>query len=99
MAQAGEILIRAKELALQQAGDIGTSEITRRTVSEEISQVYRQLTKIANTKYAGRYIFSGFKTDTSPFNHEGEYFGDDGEIDIEVANEARFQGWRFLCLF
>jgi flagellar hook-associated protein 3 FlgL len=76
--------MRAKELAIQQAGDVGVSEITRKTVAEEIGQLYKQFLKIANTQVAGRHIFAGFKTDTPPFDFSGQYMGDNGEIDVEM---------------
>jgi len=44
-----------------------------------VEQLKNQLIKIANSTYAGRYIFSGFKTNT-------RLMDDDGYFTMDVAN-------------
>lgn len=58
----GEVLQRARELAVQGANGALSSEDTS-AISTEIEQLKQQLVQLSNTTYAGRYIFSGFKTD------------------------------------
>lgn len=86
--QATEVLMRAKELALRQAGDVGGNEVTRRTTAEEVHQLANQMLKISNSKLGGRYIFSGFRTNTPAFTEKGTYKGDGGEIKIEVSDKT-----------
>jgi flagellar hook-associated protein 3 FlgL len=71
----------ATDFTLQQAGDKAQTAIsgalrglsdtsgadTRATISEEIDGIIKEVIDIANTKHLGRYIFSGFTTDTQPF--------------------------------
>lgn len=58
----GDVLQRARELAVEGANGTNTPEDTQK-IAAEAKQLKDQLIHIANTAYAGRYIFSGFKTD------------------------------------
>ncbi|MGE5328920.1 MAG: flagellar hook-associated protein FlgL [Deltaproteobacteria bacterium] len=57
-----DILQRARELAVEGANGTLSSEDTR-SISTEIKQLRNQFIQLSNTTYAGRYVFSGFKTD------------------------------------
>lgn len=74
----GEILHRARELAVQGSNGTATEEDTQK-IAQEVEQLKGQLIQVGNATYAGRYIFSGFKTDTKLLN-------DDGTFAIEVKN-------------
>ncbi|NMB34486.1 MAG: flagellar hook-associated protein FlgL [Clostridium sp.] len=78
IADVGDILQRARELAVQGSNGATTPEDTQK-IGEEVRQLKNQLINLGNATYAGRYIFSGFKTDTKLIN-------DDGEFDIDVFN-------------
>lgn len=88
LAELGEFLVRAKELAISQSNDASSNEQTRRTVAAEVSQIYDQSIQIANRKLGEQFIFGGFQTQTPPFNQEGEYLGDDGHIKVPVNKES-----------
>lgn len=88
LSELSEALIRAKELAIQQASDAGASEDTRRVTAAEIDQIYAQAVQIGNRKLADRYVFAGHQTTTAPFDMSGEYAGDDGEVKIQVNKDA-----------
>lgn len=83
-----ETLVRAKELAIQQANDAGGSAETRKTVASEIKQMYDQAVQIGNRKLGDRFIFGGYKTTSSPFDPSGEYHGDDGDIRLQINKDA-----------
>lgn len=58
----GDVLQRARELAVQASN--GTNGSTDdKAIAQEASQLYQELIKLSNTNFAGRYIFSGYKTD------------------------------------
>jgi flagellar hook-associated protein 3 FlgL len=71
----------ATDFSLQQATDKAQTAIsgalrglsdtsgadTRATIAEEINGLLKEVIDIANTKHLGRYVFSGFTTDTQPF--------------------------------
>ena len=67
----GEVVVRAKELALSQASGASSSEDTRLGVAEEVGQLFQRAVATANTRIGDRYIFGGFKTDRMPLSTEG----------------------------
>lgn len=67
-----EVLKRAYELTEDAANDTKTPEDLRK-IKEEIDQLKEHLIQIGNTTYAGRHIFSGYKTDEKLFNENGNY--------------------------
>lgn len=88
LGELSETLMRAKELAIGQASDAGASEQTRRVVAAEVGQLYDQSVQIANRKLGERFIFGGYKTTEAPFDLNGNYKGDGGELKIHVDKDA-----------
>ncbi|HOM01323.1 MAG TPA: flagellar hook-associated protein FlgL [Acetivibrio sp.] len=74
----GDILQRARELAVQASSGTATEEDTKK-IRQEVEQLKNQLIKLSNSTYAGRYVFSGFKTDT-------KLMDDNGFFNINVNN-------------
>ncbi|MBC87520.1 MAG: flagellar hook-associated protein 3 [Bdellovibrionaceae bacterium] len=83
-----DLLVRAKELALGQSSDGSANEQSRRVVGTEVEQLYNQMVHIGNRKHGDRFIFGGFKTTQAPFNIEGNYQGDGGEMLIHVDKDS-----------
>jgi len=83
-----EVFMRAKELALAQANDASASPQSRKIVAEEIKQLHNQAIQIGNRKLGERFIFSGFKTTTPPFDENGKYKGDSGEMKLHIDKES-----------
>jgi flagellar hook-associated protein 3 FlgL len=81
MRAATDIINRVRELSVSESSDTSTAE-TRRITSFEVQNLYNELLDIANTKVQDKYIFSGFLTDTQPFNSSGSYVGDTGALEI-----------------
>lgn len=68
-----EILTRISELSTQ-AANVGTmGKEDRDAIKVEIEQLKNEIVSIANTKYNGRYIFSGYKTDSLLLDDNGNY--------------------------
>jgi len=65
--QAGDITQRAISAAMRGLSDTMGAE-GRATIGEEIDGMIKEALDVANTKHLDRYIFSGFNTDTKPFN-------------------------------
>lgn len=58
-----DILDKARELSVQ--GSTGTMDTNeRKDIAVELEQLMDQLVQEGNVSYAGRYVFSGYKTDT-----------------------------------
>lgn len=88
LGEISEIISRAKELAISQASEASANESTRRVAANEVEQLLMQTVQVANAKLGDRYLFSGFRTNQAPFNRQGTYKGDDGEIKIQVNKNA-----------
>ncbi len=83
-------LARAKEVVLSQVTGTANDE-SREAAAEEATEIFEHVLQLADTELAGRYLFSGFKTDTVPFlsTLDYTYQGDTGSIQIEVARNQR----------
>lgn len=75
------ILHRAKELTVQTANGTNTPDDLQKAAAET-EQLKKQIINLANSTYAGRYIFSGFKTDRALMNDDGSF-----AIDV-ISSEA-----------
>jgi flagellar hook-associated protein 3 FlgL len=82
-----DILVKAKELAIGQASSIYSPEI-RAGVSKEIHQMRQQVLGLANKRIGNRYLFSGQKVLTRPFDKDGKYQGDQNKINIEINKDV-----------
>lgn len=82
LSQLSEAVVRAKELAVQAASDTNGGT-PREMLATEVEQIYNTIVEISNRRMGDRYLFAGHKTLDQPFNREGEYSGDDGEIKIQ----------------
>lgn len=87
MEELTDILVKAKELAVGQASTIYSPEI-REGVSKEIHQMRQQVLSIANKRMGNRYLFSGQKVLTRPFDQNGKYQGDTNKINIEINKDV-----------
>lgn len=67
MQQANDVLKRARVL-VQQASNGTVPQEGLDTIKAEINQLREQMVAIANSNYAGRYLFNGQKTDRPPYS-------------------------------
>lgn len=90
LAEVGDVLQRARELTNQAANSTNTPGETQK-IAEEIKQLKIQIVHLSNSTYAGRYIFSGFKTDQKLINDD-ENSPDFGKFNLTVntINEKIF---------
>ena len=88
LTQAGEALLRARELSIQ-AANAPLSSSDRATIAREIRQIRDGLLGIANgVDAAGRYLFGGAQDDRPPFVDAATgvaYVGDQVQRRIDVA--------------
>lgn len=85
LSQMSDAIIRAKELAIQAANDTNQG-VAREMISSEVEQIYNSIVEMSNRRFADRYVFGGHQTTQAPFNKEGKYFGDDGQIQIQTLD-------------
>jgi flagellar hook-associated protein 3 FlgL len=82
------LLVRAKELALGQASSAANGAESRVMVAEEIKNITSEINSISNRRLGDRYVFAGFKTNSQPFDAQGNYSGDSGKIMVEVQKDV-----------
>ena len=87
--QTDEIISRAREIAVQMA-NATQSAATRASAAIEVGHLIEQMVALGNSQVAGEYIFSGQKTNISPFTYDSvagtvTYNGDENDIDIRVG--------------
>jgi flagellar hook-associated protein 3 FlgL len=83
-----EIVMRAKEIAINQSSNASSTPESRLGVSEEVSQLFQRAVAAGNRRIGDRYLFGGFKTSSAPVDADGSYRGDEGEVMIEVGREV-----------
>ena len=83
-----EIVMRAKEIALNQASNASSTMESRYGVGEEVNQLFQRAVATANRRIGDRYLFGGYKTHVPPVDAEGGYRGDDGQMMVEVGREV-----------
>ena len=86
---AKNVFIRANELAIQAANDVLGSH-DRESIALEFDELKKELLSLSNTQdSSGTFIYSGFKSRTTPFviDSEGlvEYKGDRGILRLPVS--------------
>ncbi|MCD6407400.1 flagellar hook-associated protein FlgL [Candidatus Aerophobetes bacterium] len=85
LSQVSDVLNSARTVALRESNATSTPE-SRRASAQEVRNLRAQLLNLANTSFGGRYIFSGTKTLTKPFDDNGVYYGDSGEIKVQIED-------------
>lgn len=84
LASAGEILSRARELALRGGNDTLPIQ-SRQGIAVEVDQLREQLLQIANTRFDDRYLFAGQMTSQPAFDDAGTYLGDHNALKRTIA--------------
>ncbi len=93
LASAGDILQRAREVAVQGGNDtLAVSDM--QAAAREVEQLLEQMISVGNAQYSDAYMFGGFRIDVAPFSPVGSppsavtYNGDTGVIYREVGPGA-----------
>ncbi len=70
IAEIGDLVQRARELAVQAANDTNSPEDLQK-IGHELEQLTKHLVTAGNFNFAGRYIFSGYNTEQPLLNDDG----------------------------
>ncbi|MEK4128735.1 flagellar hook-associated protein FlgL [Solibacillus sp. FSL W8-0474] len=81
----GSTIQRANELMVQASSDTNTAD-DRKKIDSELQQLRAHVQNLANTKIGDRYIFSGTKTTTPPFN--GTTYENDAAMENSIEIEV-----------
>ena len=100
VANAQNVLVKLKQLAIQGANDTNDAS-ARRDLAKEVEGLHAQLLVEANAQAAGSYLFGGFASNTVPFVASGPFVdsppssptvsfqGDSNEIQVEIDQGVR----------
>jgi flagellar hook-associated protein 3 FlgL len=85
-----DIISDTKALCVQMAS--ATIDSTQRVSAvETVQNLFDEIISLANTNIAGSYIFSGSKTDTTPFSDNGTYNGNSNAFTIKIGKDATIE--------
>ncbi len=84
LAKIGDVVQKTRELTVEGANGTLTPGDTQK-INEEIKQLRSQLLHLGNSTYAGRYVFSGYKTDQKLLDETT------GNFVINVANSENIK--------
>lgn len=79
-----EVLHRAKELTVQAANSTNQEDLDK--IKDEITELKGHIIQVANSTYAGRSLFTGFKTDEKLLDKDGNYNVDIKNTEIVTYN-------------
>lgn len=85
LASAGDLMARARELAVQGANG-SLDARARADLGREVTDLRSAMISLADTRGASGYIFGGTRTDAAPFDTLGAFSGNDVETRAEVAD-------------
>lgn len=85
MTQMGDVQQRFRELVVQGANETNTADDMQK-IASEVEQLKKQMTQLANSTYAGRYVFSGYKTDKKLMDADGNFL-----IDVSNAEQIDYE--------
>ncbi|RMG47394.1 MAG: hypothetical protein D6718_03705 [Acidobacteria bacterium] len=81
--EVGDVLNAALQYAVQGASDTAGDE-GRRALARQVAALRDRLASLAESRLGGRYIFSGTRTDTPPYDAAGAYQGNASSIEIPL---------------
>lgn len=82
-----DILSETKTLCIQMSNATIDSG-QRVSAAETVQNLFNEIVSLANTNIAGSYIFSGSKTDTTPFSENGTYNGNSNAFTVKIGKDS-----------
>jgi flagellar hook-associated protein 3 FlgL len=82
-----DIISDTKALCVQMA-TATTGSTQRLSAAGTVQNMLDEIISLANTNVAGSYIFSGSKTDTTPFSDNGTYNGNSNAFTVKIGKDA-----------
>jgi flagellar hook-associated protein 3 FlgL len=87
LARGHDALTRVREIAVQMAN--GTMSADERAIAaDEVDALRSTILEVANTTYAGRYVFAGQAYDSAAFADDGSYSGSTEEPSARVGQNT-----------
>lgn len=90
--QVDDLVQQARDLARANSGEEITAD-QREFAAENIKEIYDHIMQLANSRFGGRYMFSGYQTGTPAFARDDDYTaaynGDSGSFQIPIADNIK----------
>ncbi len=86
-----DLLLRVRDLAVRASNEAPQNQANRDTIADEINSLLSAMVSQANQKFDGKYLFSGLKTGTTPFEAKTSITfnyttGAGGNMEIEMPS-------------
>ena len=75
-------LIEDFKVLVTKAASDGNDQTSRDAIAKELEKIRDNIVNLANTSINGQYLFSGSQTSTKPFDKNGNYNGNDKNINV-----------------
>lgn len=75
-------LIEDFKVLVTKAASDGNDQTSREAIAKELEKIRDNIINLANTSINGQYLFSGSQTSTKPFDKNGNYNGNDKNINV-----------------
>jgi flagellar hook-associated protein 3 FlgL len=85
-----DIISETKVLCIQMA-NATIDSVQRLSAAGTVQNLFDEIISLGNTNIAGSYIFSGSKTDTTPFSDNGTYNGNSNAFTIKIGKDATIE--------
>lgn len=81
-----EAMLHFKTKLLHAANDLHTPT-SREALARDLEAIKAHIISVGNTSIGGKFIFSGSKVDKKPFDMEGNYYGNNEELNALVSSK------------
>lgn len=88
--RAKDSIMRLQELAVTASSGMSNAD-TRNIIKKEVDNLREELIQIGNANFEGRYVFSGYLTDTPAFDPAGVFQGDANTQTLKIGSSATIQ--------
>lgn len=86
-----ELIEQAQGIAAENSG-VGKTASERTLAAGQVKEIYDQVLQLANSRFAGRYLFAGDQNDSTPFTRDDDYaaayHGDGGSFKVSISDHA-----------
>ena len=90
LSQTTDILARAREIATASGTDT-TGAGAMAAARAEVDQLLDQVIQLGNTSVGQSHIFGGHQTTAPPFQSDGTYIGDAGQLETDIGSGYRIR--------
>lgn len=88
--RAKDAIMRLQELAVTASTGLSNGD-TRMLIKGEVDNLRQELIHLGNSNFEGRYVFSGYKTDTAAFDPNGIFQGDANTQVLKIGYSSTIQ--------